>query len=79
MKNSDLEHRVEIINNKYGCKLGIDWTASRPRLGVVSKEGCIGRFIGPRMTKAQMMFYLDAFEDGCEWSTCNGCTWKSVR
>lgn len=66
MKNSDLEHRVQIINNRFGCKLGLDWAASRPRLGRADKPGCIGRFIGPRMTKAQMMFYLDAFEEGCQ-------------
>ena len=66
MKNSELEHRLEIINNKFGCKLGLDWMAGRPRLGRADKPGCIGRFIGPRVTKAQMMFYLDAFEAGCE-------------
>jgi hypothetical protein len=66
MKNSELEHRLGIINNRFGCKLGLDWMAGRPRLGRADKPGCIGRFIGPRVTKAQMMFYLDAFEAGCE-------------
>ena len=66
MKNIELEHRVEIINSKFKCKLGLDWMAGRPRLGRVDRSGCISRFIGPRMTKAKMMFYLDALEEGFE-------------
>jgi len=68
MKNSDLERRVEMINRTCGCNIALDWTAGRPRLGLAEKDkpGCIGRFISPRVTKAQMMFYLDAFEAGFE-------------
>ena len=66
MKRSDLEQRLQMINKVCGCDITLDWMAGRPRLGLVNKDkpDCITRYISPRTTKQQMMFFLDAFEAG---------------
>jgi hypothetical protein len=67
MKRQDLEQELNRVRRSISRPdLDFDWTARRPRLGLLDKRNldCIDHLISPRLTPVQMMLYLDAFEAG---------------
>jgi hypothetical protein len=59
MTRQEVEQQLKIlINNTGDNSLNLDWTQSKPRLGIGE------RFISPRLTKSEMVKFMDAFLEG---------------
>lgn len=55
-----LNKRAIILSKLAEIEFEIDWMAGRPRFNRVDN----GRFLSPRMSKGNMMKWMDAFEEG---------------